>query len=261
MGILGIEDFLNNDFMILTSGQIQQRQRQTVGNAQTLKQIFKSVSATSCPHTYNFHMHTACSDGKLSPAELMQQAFDIGLRAFAITDHHTVEGYYRAKRWLEDWHWRNPRSFHFAKSGDARSGSSPRLFTGVEITASLGDTEVHILGYGFNPHHEAIVAYLQGGAPRGEGMAATRVISAIQTAGGLAVLAHPARYRVPADVLVPLAADLGIDGVEAYYAYANPQQWQPCSEQTPRIEALAQQFQLLTTCGTDTHGGNLLRRI
>jgi hypothetical protein len=247
--------------MILTSGQPQQRYRQLVGKAQTLKQIFNSVSETSCPHTYNFHMHTSCSDGKLTPSELMEQAIDIGLTAFAITDHHTVNGYHKAKRWLEDWQWRNPRSCRYSQQGWARQRQLPRLFSGVEITASLGETEVHILGYGFKPHHEAIQTYLQGGAPRGEAMAARTVIGAIQAAGGLAVLAHPCRYRQPADALISKAAELGIDGVEAYYAYANPKQWEPCPEQTPRVKALAQQFQLFTTCGTDTHGPSLLRRI
>lgn len=247
--------------MIVTSGQPQQRHRQMVGKAQTLQQIFNSVLATSCPHTYNFHMHTSCSDGKLRPSELMEQAIDIGLQAFAITDHHTVNGYHQAKRWLEDWQWRNPRSCRFSQGRLAGQRQLPRLFSGVEITSCLEGTEVHILGYGFKPHHEAIQPYLQGGAPRGNAMAAGAVVGAIQAAGGLAVLAHPARYRLPADVLIPQAARVGIDGVEAYYAYANPKQWQPCPAQTPRVKALAQQFQLLTTCGTDTHGPSLLRRI
>lgn len=247
--------------MIVTSEQPQQRQRSMAGSAQTLKQIFNAVSATSCPHTYNFHMHTACSDGKLIPAALMQQAIDIGLQAFAITDHHTVEGYYQAKSWLEDWHWRHPISCQFSSRRANGRVQSPQLFTGVEITASLGGTEVHILGYGFKPYHAAIQPYLKGGAPRGDAMAAQSVIGAIQSAGGLAVLAHPARYRLPAEDLIPEAAGLGIDGVEAYYAYANPKQWEPCPTQTPKVEALAQQYQLLTTCGTDTHGPSLLRRI
>ncbi len=247
--------------MIVTSEQPKQHQKSMAGNAQTLRQIFSAVSVTSCPHTHNFHMHTVCSDGKLTPSALMAQVVGIGLRAFAITDHHTVEGYYQAKSWLEDWHWRNPRSCRFSNPGGNGQPQSPRLFTGVEITASLGGTEVHILGYGFKPYHSAIQPYLKGGAPRGEAMAAQAVIGAIQTAGGLAVLAHPARYRLGLEQLVPEAARLGIDGVEAYYAYANPKQWEPCPTQTPKVEALAQQYQLLTTCGTDTHGESLLRRL
>jgi predicted metal-dependent phosphoesterase TrpH len=246
--------------MMVTSEQPQQQHRPMAGSAQTLKQIFTAVSATSCPHTYNFHMHTSCSDGKLAPADLMQQAIDIGLSAFAITDHHTVKGYYQAKRWLEDWHWRHPKSCQCSRQGGSGQRPAPRLFTGVEINALLAGTEVHILGYGFAPHHEAIQLYLHG-APHGEARAAEAVIGAIQSAGGLAVLAHPARYRVSWDQLIPAAAGLGIDGVEAYYAYANPTDWHPCPEKTPQVATLAQTFGLLTTCGTDTHGSSLLRRL
>jgi hypothetical protein len=247
--------------MIVTSEQPQKHQRQMTGHAQDLQRIFHTVSAVSCPYTYNFHMHTNCSDGKLTPPELMQQAIDIGLRAFAITDHHTLAGYYQAKSWFEDWQWRHPRSLRGSHNSNGGRSSAPRLFPGVEITASMAGTEVHILGYGFAPKHDAIEPYLHHTAPTGRAMAASTVVRAIQTAGGLAVLAHPARYRVSVDVLIPEAQKLGFDGVEAYYAYGNPKQWQPCAEQTPRIEALAERHRLLTTCGTDTHGSSLLRRI
>jgi hypothetical protein len=247
--------------MIVTSGQPETHTRQMTGRAQDLQSIFNQVSVDSCPHTFNFHMHTNCSDGKLTPSELMEQAMDIGLKALAITDHHTVEGYYRAKNWFEDWQWRNPRTCRFSGPVQDQKTQTPRLFTGVEITASMFGTEVHILGYGFTPSHGAIEPYLHHAAPRGDAMAAAAVVGAIQSAGGLAVLAHPARYKVSADLLVPEAARLGFDGVEAYYAYGNPKQWHPCPEQTPKVEAMAEQHQLLTTCGTDTHGGSLLRRI
>lgn len=232
-------------------------QRSRTGDAESLRKIFTAVDATSCPYTYNFHMHTACSDGKLTPAALMEQVVEIGLNAFAITDHHTVRGYRQAKAWLEDWQWRNPTSLRSRRQG----GAVPRLFTGVEITSLLADTEVHILGYGFSPGHSAIESYLQGYAPRGEAKLAEAVIQAIQGAGGIAVLAHPARYRVPAQGLIPRAVALGIDGVETYYAYANPENWVPCPRHTPTVEQLAQDHGLLTTCGTDTHGPSLLRRL
>ncbi|HSM83581.1 MAG TPA: PHP domain-containing protein [Nodosilinea sp.] len=246
--------------MVATPSLSTVSQRPRSGDAETLRKIFAAVDAESCPHTYNFHMHTACSDGKLTPAGLMEQVVDIGLSAFAITDHHTVKGYQQAKAWLEDWQWRNPTSLRRRQYGKG-SGAVPRLFTGVEITALLAETEVHILGYGFLPGHSAIQPYLHSGAPRGEAKLAGAVIGAIQAAGGLAVLAHPARYRVSAKTLIPAAAALGIDGVEAYYAYTNPEDWTPCPRHTPTVEQLAQDHRLLTTCGTDTHGASLLRRL
>lgn len=247
--------------MVVASDLTSLNQRGLTGDAQILRQVFDSVDAASCPHTYNFHMHTVCSDGKLTPAALMEQVIAIGLQALAITDHHSLRGYYQAQAWLEDWRWRNPTPLGQRRSNRHLGGAAPRMFTGVEINALLAGTEVHLLGYGFAPRHAAMDPYLQGAAPRGAMKSAEAVITAIQAAGGLAVLAHPARYRVPADVLIVQAAELGIDGVEAYYAYNNPDQWQPCPRHTPLIETLARRHHLLTTCGTDTHGSNLLRRL
>jgi predicted metal-dependent phosphoesterase TrpH len=233
----------------------------TSDECQVLRQIFTLVEGDSCPSRYNFHMHTVCSDGKLTPVALMEQVVGIGLQAFAITDHHSLAGFELAKAWLEDWRWRHPLPFS-SRSHPAHQGLvHPRLFTGIEITALLAEIEVHILGYGFIPHHDALAPYLQGYGARSTLHPAGLVIAAIQRAGGLAVLAHPARYRLPLADLIEEVASLGIDGVEAYYAYTNPETWSPCPIHTPQVLELARRYRLLTTCGTDTHGGNLLRRL
>lgn len=214
---------------------------------QLLKDIWQTVDATSCPHRYNFHMHTICSDGQLTPEAVIQQAIDIGLQELAITDHHTVQGYQIASRYLQSY--------------DQSHLSLPRLWAGVEITSLLMDTEVHILGYGFNPDDASIIPYLEGKEPVGSFAQAENVIAAIHQAGGLVVLAHPERYQCPAKELIPKAVDLGIDGVETYYAYKNPTPWTPTPQQTAQVKALSDQYGLLNTCGTDTHGLSLLRRV
>ncbi|MBD2091715.1 PHP domain-containing protein [Microcoleus sp. FACHB-1515] len=218
-------------------------------DASTLRRVFENLSVESCPHTYNFHMHTVCSDGKLQPAELMTQAIAIGLKGMAITDHHTIEGYRAAQRWLEDWQWNHPGQ------------PVPHLWTGTEINASLLNTEVHILAYAFDPHHGAIQRYLGRRTLSGNDYQADRVIAAIHQAGGLAVLAHPARYRKSHHDLIPAAAKAGIDGVEAFYAYSNPTPWKPSPQQTHEVRSLSANYHLLNTCGTDTHGRSLLQRL
>jgi 3',5'-nucleoside bisphosphate phosphatase len=40
----------------------------------------------------DLHAHTTCSDGSLTPGELVALAAEIGLSAVAVTDHDTVEG-------------------------------------------------------------------------------------------------------------------------------------------------------------------------
>lgn len=217
-------------------------------NQQALRQVWQTIEPDSCPALYNFHMHTICSDGQLKPEALIEQAITIGLKGFAITDHHTVEGYELAQRWLDNWQEETPSIL-------------PHLWTGVEITSELLNIEVHILGYAFDPEHSAIKPYLQGKAPKHNAAHAAVVIEALHQAGGLAVLAHPARYRRSAEELIPVAAEFGIDGVEAYYAYNNPEPWKASPSQTERVKQLSTTYNLLNTCGTDTHGLSLLRRL
>ena len=235
--------------------------RKRAKGALELEQIFRTVKDTTCPRFYNFHMHTVCSDGRLQPEELMQQAIDLGLHGLAITDHHSVQGYYQARQWFEDWQWRNPRS------AMVRQPDRPmlKLWTGIEINAELLGIGVHILGYGFYADHDALQPYLQrnGVSHHSSDYAAVAVIGAIQDAGGLAVLAHPSRgrYQRSPEALIQEAAALGIDGVEVYYAYDNPSPWRPSPEQTTQVLPLVRKLGLLTTCGTDTHGRSLLQRI
>ncbi|NEP16840.1 MAG: PHP domain-containing protein [Leptolyngbya sp. SIO4C1] len=238
--------------------------RAATQGARALKEVFQTITLESCPKVYNFHMHTRCSDGKLSPEDLMSQAVDLGLRGMAITDHHSVKGYLKARRWMEDWRWRHPSAWQPLKRSAAHRAVKPlpRLWSGIEINARLLETEVHILGYAFDWTHPALQPYLQGCASHPQDRQAAKVIAAIQQAGGIAVLAHPARYRhaVLAE-LIETAARLGIDGVETYYAYDNPPVWRPSPEKTAQVKRLADRYQLLNTCGTDTHGLTLTRRL
>ncbi len=137
----------------------------------------------------------------------------------------------------------------------------PKLWAGIEITSRLAETDVHILGYAFEPAAEVMRPYIQGSAPKGEDRQACRVIGAIQSAGGIAVLAHPVRYRTDEITLIKAAASLGIDGVETYYAYNNPTVWKPSPGKTERVAALAIANNLLSSCGTDTHGKLITRRL
>ncbi|MEB3212990.1 MAG: PHP domain-containing protein [Leptolyngbyaceae bacterium] len=219
-----------------------------------LRAVFKSISPESCPRQANFHMHTVHSDGCLAPDELIQQALEIGLGDFAITDHHSIDGYREAKHCLERHTQQQP-----AQQGDG--AEIPRLWVGVEVNAMLLDAEVHILCYAFDPDSRVMEPYLQGETVAGDRYLASSVIGAAHEAGGLVVLAHPDRYRRSPAELIPEAARLGIDGVETYYAYDNPSPWRPSPKQTAVVHQLGDEHHLLHTCGTDTHGLNLLTRL
>lgn len=76
----------------------------------------------------DLHLHTTCSDGKLTPEQLTELAFSRGLGAIAITDHDTVDGIERAVK-------------------KAQYFSNPEVIPGIEINAFLDNQEVHVLGY------------------------------------------------------------------------------------------------------------------
>lgn len=233
-----------------SSGTYAEAQR--AQDVAALRHVFEAITAESCPRFFNFHMHTLCSDGRLTPVQLIHQAVTIGLEGLAITDHHSVNGYRQAQQWLDTW-----------QASGSDQAPVPHLWTGTEISAGLLEDEVHILAYAFDLDHDNLQPYLQGESTKdSELYQAERVIDAIHQAGGLAVLAHPARYRHPHQELIPAAVALGIDGVETYYAYGgNPSPWRPSPKETVEVEALSRTHNLLKTCGTDTHGLNLLQRI
>ncbi|MDX2254048.1 MAG: PHP domain-containing protein [Pseudanabaenaceae cyanobacterium bins.39] len=215
-----------------------------------LRKIFASVDALSCPHRLNFHLHTVHSDGKMQPVDLIKQAIALRLTDLAITDHHAISGYYIAKEYLDN-----------CKAQSHDSQTLPNLWSGIEINASLSFTEVHILGYGFDPTHEVMQTYMHNKTTAGLDYQAISVIKAIHTAGGLAVLAHPARYRRSPEDLIPIAASLGIDGVETYYGYDNSDPWKPSPKQTEEIRQLGDAYGLMHTCGTDSHGYKISKRL
>lgn len=79
----------------------------------------------------DLHTHTTASDGTLSPSELVSQAYSLGLRAVAITDHDTMEGVEEA---LEQ-----ARKIEI------------EVIPGVEISVDFAK-EMHILGYFPDPY-------------------------------------------------------------------------------------------------------------
>ncbi len=211
-----------------------------------LAQVLRQVEASSCPGRLNFHCHTLCSDGALAPAQLAQQAIDLGLEHFAVTDHHALAAHDSITAVLD--------------RARAEGRAVPTLWRGVEISALLDGCLVHVLALGFAADAEPLQPYLQGTAVIGPALRAEAVVEAVRACGGLVLLAHPARYRLPFGRLIAAAAELGFDGAEAWYDYTMASHWQP----TPLVcEAIARDLAdrgLLQSCGTDTHGLALLGR-
>ena len=76
----------------------------------------------------DLHLHTTFSDGKLTPAELVNLCHRQGLRTISISDHDSTEGL--------------PEAFEAAEAlGDMR------IIPGIELSTDIPGAEIHLLGY------------------------------------------------------------------------------------------------------------------
>ncbi len=89
----------------------------------------------------DLHMHTNCSDGAKTPSELLAIVRSKKLSAFAVTDHDTIEGYLAIKEMLTD--------------------DDPILISGVELSVSLEDGDMHLLAYLFDHENEEFINALK----------------------------------------------------------------------------------------------------
>lgn len=81
----------------------------------------------------DLHMHSNVSDGKTSPAQLVQELIQHKIKSFSLTDHDTIAGI-------------EIISLVYDKLGQL-GYDLPDLIPGVEISAELDGQEVHILAY------------------------------------------------------------------------------------------------------------------
>ncbi len=214
-----------------------------------LKKVLYDIKSNSCPYEINLHCHTTFSDGSLEPIDLFKQAIKYKLKHIAITDHHNIDAYECIQQWIE-------RNY----LADSNVIDLPILWSGIEISCLLKNCLVHILGYGFDLKDLRIDPYIHSHSTTGSNLLARSVINAIHDSGGLAILAHPARYRLGFAELIEAAANLGIDGAEAWYDYDYNKNWSPTYFVCDSINKKLNSLNLLSTCGTDTHGVNIISR-
>ncbi|SFD25674.1 RNase RNM [Pseudoalteromonas denitrificans] len=248
---------------------------------------------------YDLHSHTTCSDGRLSPEELLDRAVEKKIDVFAITDHDTLDALPTAHSYIKD------------------NNLNIQLINGIEISTRWHSFEIHIVGLNFEPQSEILQnlvsaqkqkrderaveigrrleksgivdAYIGAKTLAGEAHI-TRAhfaqhlvnlghakniqgvfkkylargktgytpstwcdmktaIEAIQGAGGQAVIAHPARYKMSNKWLRQLLIDFKADGGDAMEV-AQPQQ-APTERQF--LGALSREYDLLCSQGSDFH--------
>lgn len=248
--------------------------------------------------TYDLHSHTLCSDGVLTPAELVRRAADKGVDVLALTDHDVTDG--------------------LAEAQVAAGQAGIELVPGVEISVTWQGRTIHVVGLGIDPENEALANglaglrsvrdargrdigerlqqagvdrayegarafahgkilsrthfarflvdagyapnlnkafknYLHKGKPghvRSEWATLEQCLDWIRVAGGVAVIAHPARYPLGTGVMRRLLGEFREAGGRAIEVVTGNYN----ADETQRFARLAQEFELLSSCGSDFHG-------
>lgn len=91
--------------------------------------------------TIDLHLHTYFSDGTESPEHVVELAHEVGHRAIALTDHDNID------------------ALPVARPVAERLGIE--LIPGIEMSASVENTEVHILGFFFDTTDAPLLAHLK----------------------------------------------------------------------------------------------------
>lgn len=79
----------------------------------------------------DLHMHTTMSDGAFTPKQVIDMAYENGVKIMSISDHDTIEAYHN-------------ELFEYAES------KGIKLIPGVEISTKTDKVGIHVLGYNYD---------------------------------------------------------------------------------------------------------------
>lgn len=246
----------------------------------------------------DLHCHSLCSDGQLSPSDLVDRAAEQGVTMLALTDHDTVQGVAEARQQAQK--------------------HNIQLISGIEFSTVWNGIGIHVVGLGFDENHpvmkeaitrqedcrlqrakkiaerlekqgaegiwekaESIANGAQIGRPHfaqalidmgkvtnmgqafkkylGAGKPGdvktmwpdiTEVVSWIREAGGVAVIAHPDKYkmtRTKLKCLLKAFSEAGGNGLEVVSGGME-------ASFSRRMSELCNEYDLLASQGSDFHG-------
>ncbi len=89
----------------------------------------------------DLHLHTYCSDGAYSPAQVVMKAKENGLDVISIVDHDTTDG-------LEE-------------AIETGKELGIEVIPGIELSSNINGTDIHILGYFINWRDENLRTHLR----------------------------------------------------------------------------------------------------
>lgn len=127
----------------------------------------------------DLHVHSDCSDGSLTPSELVREAKHRGVSAIALTDHDTVSGVQEALAASKEY--------------------GLLVIPGIELSAVYGSQDIHILGLnidmGCSEFADRLMQYRQERHKRNEKMLD------LMTAAGLPIEREAFYRRYPSSVI------------------------------------------------------------
>ena len=245
----------------------------------------------------DLHTHSNCSDGTLTPAELVARAAAAGGEVLALTDHDTVAGLKEAEHSAgvlglrlvpgveisASWRaqaihvlglWIDPASAPLrgvlATQGERRRLRMRKIcarlgklgLPGMELLAAVEahpglPTRAHlanamVAGGHVNRADEAFRKYLGSGKAANvaaEWPALDVVVGWIRAAGGVATLAHPARYSLSAGARRQLLTDFVGAGGAALEVVTGGNG----AQHVEAVAALAVKYGLMGSVGSDFH--------
>ncbi len=109
-------------------------------NAFTVESLKEVREIIFDERTVDFHTHSTCSDGTLTPTQLVDHAKESGLSAFALTDHDSVDGIKEAQKRAEE--------------------IGIEFIPGIEFSAAE-NTETHIIGLFIDPENETLLKTIE----------------------------------------------------------------------------------------------------
>lgn len=89
----------------------------------------------------DLHVHTNCSDGVMTPKEVIDEAVNNGVSVISIADHDTIDAY-------------SDELFAYAKAKNVK------IIPAVEISTKTGKCGFHVLGYNFDMKNEKLLKQL-----------------------------------------------------------------------------------------------------
>lgn len=251
------------------------------------------MTSTFTLYEADLHCHTTASDGLLTPKELIRLAADLSLKGIGITDHDTIQGWKEAEeagahykiqilRGIElntDWLGKEVHILGYevdSSSNDLKDklkslskAREQRMLEILERLATQGiricEDEVRQFAQGESigrPHiaqvlvergfarniREAFERYIGIGSPAYVSrykLTTEEGIELVREARGIPVLAHPGMQRLEEEI--PAWVEVGLQGIEVLHSEHKP-------EDVTKYRAIASQYHLLMTGGSDFHG-------